>query len=203
MRAFHLLATAGLGIVLAGSSLLAGNAAGPGAALFRSGALPQKGGQQVPLDQLPAAVTAAILKAYPNSTIVAAMKGGRGAQVRYELSVKTSPDAPPISVMASPDGLIRAGGRNAVTPGGMPAAAKGQRKAQAAASTPQRQMIEVRDLPKAVVNAIKDAYPKDTIIDAVKISVGPPVLYQVGLNDVSSLMPLRVVISADGKFQKR
>lgn len=186
-------AAAGLAIVLTGPAVFAG--------------APQKGvqkaaGQTVQVDKLPPAVTAAVLKAYPNSTIVSAATIAHGKQVGYELSVKPTPDAQPMSVMASADGTIRAAGKGAAIPG-TPPPAKGQRRGGAASSLPQRPIVEVKDLPKAVVNAVKDAYPKDTILTAVKISTGPPVIYELSLNDVGSLMPLRVVLTSEGVFQKR
>jgi hypothetical protein len=163
----------------------------------------QKGAQQtIAIDKLPAAVTAAVLKAYPNSTIVSAATFTRGKQVGYDLSVKPTPDAQPVSVMALADGTIRAAGRGAPA-AGTPPPAKGQRRGGAASSLPERPIVEVKDLPKAVTNAIKDAYPKDTILSAVRISTGPPVIYELSLNDVASLMPLRVVVTSEGQFQKR
>src|SRR5437868_14275631 len=78
----------------------------------------QKGAQQtIAIDKLPAAVTAAVLKAYPDSTIVSAATIARGKQVGYELSVKPAPGAQPISVMATADGTIRTAGKAAGLPG--------------------------------------------------------------------------------------
>jgi hypothetical protein len=146
----------------------------------------QKAAQQaVPVDQLPAAVTASVAKSYPGSTIVSAAKMSRGKQVRYELSVKPSADAAPVALMVSPEGLISTGGK--------PAAGA------AAAAQP----FPVVDLPKAVVKAIKDAYPKDTIIAALKSASGSKVLYELTLTDVSSVAPLHVIVTEDGQIQKR
>lgn len=163
---------------------------------------PQKGGQQaVAVDQLPAAVTAAIEKAYPKGTIVSAAKINRGAQSGYELSVKTTPDAQPITVMASADGVIRAGGKTApATPAGRKAARQGAAGPPPAA---QGETVAVNQLPKAVVQAITDAYPKDVIIDAMRIASGSQILYQLTLTDVSHILPMLVVVSTDGKIQKR
>ena len=154
--------------------------------------------QAVPVDQLPAAVTASVAKSYPGSTIVSAAKMSRGKQVRYELSVKPSADAAPVALMVSPEGLISTGGKPAA---GAAPGAKGQRKAAGAAAAAQP--FPVVDLPKAVVKAIKDAYPKDTIIAALKSASGSKVLYELTLTDVSSVAPLHVIVTEDGQIQKR
>jgi hypothetical protein len=192
MNAARMIVAAGLGIALVASPALAGNA-------------PQKGGQQaVAVDQLPAAVTAAIEKAYPKSTIVSAAKINRGGQTGYELSVKTSPDAQPIAVMASADGMIRTGAKTAASPAGTPAPRKGARKGGAAAPPPaQGETVAVNQLPKAVVQAITEAYPKDVIVDAMRIASGSQLLYQLTLTDVSHVMPMLVLVGVDGKIQKR
>ena len=120
MNAARILVATGLGIALVTSPLFARNDA-------------QKGGQQtVAVDQLPAAVTAAVEKAYPKSTIVSAAKINRGGQSGYELSVKTSPDAQPIAVMSTADGMIRTGAKTAPPAAGTPAPRKGARKGGAA-----------------------------------------------------------------------
>ena len=182
---------------------------GLGLVLTTTPALAQKGAQQtVTVDQLPAAVTAAVEKAYPKSTIVRAAMVSRGAQVRYELSVKLTPDAQPIAVLASPEGIIRTSANSAPPSTPVPAAGKaagkgqGQRKA-AAGSPMQGEPVALSQLPKAVVKAIKEAYPQDTIIAATKIASGSDVAYQLSIDDLSSVIPLRVFVGSDGKIQKR
>lgn len=193
MKAAQFFASAAIGIVLVAPAALARTAANPPAPSSPNVASPQKGNQQtVPVDQLPAAVTAAVEKAYPKSTIVSAAKVGRGTQVRYELSVKPSQAAQPIAVMASAEGMIRAAG-----------AGRGQRKAAPTAPAPQGETVAVNQLPKAVVQAIKEAYPKDSIVDAMRTASGSKILYELILSDVSSVMPMHVVVSSDGKIQKR
>lgn len=189
MNAALVVATAGLGIVLATPPVFARN-------------VPQKGSQQtVAVDQLPAAVTAAIEKAYPKSTIVSATRISRGGQAGYELSLKTAPDAQPIAVMASADGTIRAGAKAA--PAGAPRKASRQSGAGTPPPAAQGETVAVNQLPKAVVQAIADAYPKDVILDAVRIASGSQILYQLTLSDVSHVLPMLVVVSSDGKIQKR
>ncbi len=189
MNAARILVAAALGVALVASPVFGGNR-------------PQKGGQQaVAVEQLPAAVTAAIEKAYPRSTIVSAAKINRGGQTGYELSVKTSSDAQPMAVMATADGVIRSGSKTA------PATAtprKGARGKGAAAPPPvQGETVAINQLPKAVVQAITEAYPKDVIIDAMRIASGSQLLYQLTLTDVSHILPMLVVVSTDGKIQKR
>jgi len=160
----------------------------------------QKAAQQpVPVDQLPAAVTASVAKSYPGSTIVSAAKMSRGKQVRYELSVKPSADAAPVALLVSPEGLISTTAKPAAAGGAKPGA-KGRKAAGASAAA---QPFPVVDLPKAVVKAIKDAYPKDTIIAALKSTPGGKVLFELTLNDVASVAPLHVVVTEDGQIQKR
>jgi hypothetical protein len=190
MKAAQFFASAAIGIVLVAPAALARTAANPPAP---SSAAPQKGAQQsVPIDHLPAAVTAAVEKAYPKSTIVNAAKVSRGTQVRYELSVKPNQAAQPIAVMASAEGVIRAAG-----------AGRGQRKTPATVPAPQGETVAVNQLPKAVVQAIKEAYPKDSIVDAIRTASGSKILYELILSDVSSVQPMHVVVSSDGKIQKR
>jgi hypothetical protein len=165
-----------------------------------SAASQQKAAQQtVAVADLPAAVTASVAKSYPGSTIVSAAKMSRGKQERYELSVKPAGDAAPVAVMVSPTGEIRTNAKGAA-PAGAPPAGKGARKAGAAAAP---QPFPIADLPKPVVKAIKDAYPKDTITSATKSTSGSKVFFQVTLNDVSSTAPMHVTVTEDGQIQKR
>ena len=162
---------------------------------------PQKAAQQtVAVADLPAAVTASVTKSYPGSTIVSAAKMSRGAQVRYELSVKPTLDAAPIPLLVSPEGVISTNAKGKAA-AGAPPAGKGARKAGAGAAAPQP--FPIVDLPKPVVKAIKDAYPKNEITSALKLTQGSQVLFQVTLNDVSSVAPMHVTVTADGQIQKR
>jgi hypothetical protein len=163
-------------------------------------AAPQKAAQQtVAVADLPAAVTASVAKSYPGSTIVSAAKISRGAQFRYELSVKPSPEAAAVALLVSPDGVITTNAKAARA--GAPPAGKGARKAAAGAAAPQP--FPVVDLPKPVVKAIKDAYPKNEITSALKLTQGSQVLFQLTLNDVSSVAPMHVTVTAEGQIQKR
>jgi hypothetical protein len=155
--------------------------------------------QTVAIADLPSAVTTAIEKSYPGSTIVTAAKMARGTQVRYELSVKPSGDGAAVPVMISPEGVIAKNAKGAPATGAKPAA-KGARKAGAAGAP---QPFPIVDLPGAVVKSVKDAYPKDTITSAMKETSGAKVFYVLALNDVSSAAPMHVTVSADGQIQKR
>jgi len=190
MNAARIIVATGMGIVLIASPVIAWGA-------------PQKAGQQaVTVDQLPSAVTAAVEKAYPKSTIASAAKINRGGQAGYELSVKATPDAPPIALMVSADGVIRSGAKATQPPGTMPR--KAARGRGAAAPPPvQGETVAVNQLPKAVVQAITEAYPKDVIVDAMRIASGSQLLYQLTLTDVSHVLPMLVYVSVDGKIQKR
>jgi hypothetical protein len=113
--------------------------------------------------------------------------------------VKPAADAAPIPVMISPEGVIQKNAKGAAS-AGAPPAGKGARKAGAAAAP---QPFPIADLPKPVVKAIKDAYPKDVITSATKSTSGAKVFFQVTLNDVSSTAPMHVTVTEDGQIQKR
>ena len=166
----------------------------------------QKGAQKaapqtMAATDLPEAVTASVAKSYPGSTIVTAAKISRGAQYRYELSVKPSPDAAPVALLVSPEGVISTNAKGKASAPGAPPAGKGGRKAAAGAGAPQP--FPIVDLPKPVVKAIKDAYPKNEITSALKVTQGANVLFQLTLNDISSVAPMHVTVTADGQIQKR
>jgi len=159
--------------------------------------------QAVPVAQLPAAVTSGIQSAYPKATLVDAFKIARGADSMYEVTIKESPDGTPFLVMATPDGKVRSlartprGGKTPLrTPLKTPAAGAGK------TALPGEPVV-LDQLPKAVAKAIKDAYPKDTLVQAFKITTAGEITYELVLDDVSSVQPLRVLVSADGKIQKR
>ena len=64
-------------------------------------------------------------------------------------------------------------------------------------------LVAIDQLPKAVVKSIKEAYPKDTILQVIRVSTGTVTTYEISLDDVSSMQPLKVIITSDGKIQKR
>ncbi len=156
--------------------------------------------QVVSVDELPAAVTASVAKSYPGSTIVSAAKVSRGGQERYQLSIKPTADAAAIALMVSADGLIKT---NAKAAAAAPAKGAGNARRKAAGAAAGPQPFPVVDLPKAVVKAIKDAYPKDTIIAAMKATPGGKAMFELTLDDVGSKAPLHVTVSEDGQIQKR
>jgi hypothetical protein len=179
--------------------------AGPavGEALAQKPQKRQGASEKVAIDQLPQAVTSAVQKTYPGGTIAIAYKTTLGTDVRYQLWVREAGSRTTVVVMATPDGQIQSG-RNARKPGLATPAPKAA--AKPGATTPASaagEPIAIDQLPKAVTKSIKDAYPKDTIIQAFKITSGTEVSYQVGLSDVASLQPMRVFVGADGKIQKR
>jgi hypothetical protein len=111
-------------------------------------------------------------KTYPGGTIVSAAKMSRGAQVRYELSVKPTADAAPIPLLVSPEGVISTNAKGKAAAGAPPAgrAREGQARARQ-----RRNRFPIVDLPKPVVKAIKDAYPKNEITSALKLTQGSQV----------------------------
>lgn len=176
----------------------------PVPALAQAKQKPATASQQVHVDQLPPAVTAAIQKAYPTGSIVTVYKTTRGTEERYQLWVKETASSPAVVVTATPDGQIQTGKAAAAKPARKtpPATAQAKRAAAAPVST-DGETVAIDQLPKPVTKAIKDAYPKDTIVKAFKVAAGGDVVYQIVLDDVGSLQPMRVFVRADGTFQKR
>ncbi len=154
--------------------------------------------QEVAVDQLPEAVTAAVKSTYPKGSIVSAFKMTGGKEARYELSVKETPDSTPFSVMANAKGQLRTATAAANAKG---AARKGQTPAPNASN--QGVSISTNDLPKAVAKAVQDAFPKDTILEVFKTTIGKDAQYELVLNDVASFKPMHVFVTADGTIQKR
>jgi len=155
----------------------------------------------IAVDQLPQAVTTAVQSRYPKATIVSAAKLTLGADMRYELMIKETPDAAPTMFMATADGTTLRGR------GAAPAARFGGAGRRGGPppdpNAKPGESISVNDLPKPVAKAIKDAYPKNTILEAFKIAIPDGVQYQVSLDDVSSLKPMKVLLQADGVILKR
>jgi len=157
---------------------------------------------EIAVDQLPQAVTSAVQTRYPKATIVSAAKLTVGAEMRYELSIKETPDAAPTVFFATADGTtLRGRGAGPIGRAGG-AGRRGGPPPDPNAAKPG-ESISVNDLPKPVAKAIKDAYPKNTILEAFKIAIPDGVQYQVTLDDVSSLKPMKVLIGSDGVILKR
>jgi hypothetical protein len=161
--------------------------------------------QQVAIDQLPEPVTSAVQKTYPGGKIVTAYKMTRNTQVRYELWVKPTPDAQALVVTATPDGQLAGAKGKQAKKAPLPAATKPGTtpSGSSGSSASQGDPIAVDQLPKAVAKAVKEAYPKDSIIQAFKTTAGAEVTYQVVLSDVASVQPMRVSVTADGRIVKR
>lgn len=157
---------------------------------------------EVAVDQLPQAVTAAVQSRYPKGTIVSAAKLALGPEMRYELTVKETPDASPTLLIATADGTTLRG-RGAGPIGRVGGAGRRGGPPPDPNAAKPGESISVNDLPKPVAKAIKDAYPKNTILEAFKIAIPDGLQYQVMLDDVSSLKPMKVLVGADGVILKR
>src|SRR6185295_20261410 len=136
----------------------------------------QGASEKVAIDQLPQAVASAVQKTYPGSTIAIAYKTTQGTDVRYQLWVREAGSRATVVVMATADGQIQAGRNAARKPGLATPPAKAPTRpgapAPASTSTTDGDPIAIDQLPKAVTKAIKDAYPKNTIIQAFKLTTG-------------------------------
>jgi len=161
--------------------------------------------QSVTVSQLPPAVTSAIETAYPKSTVVDAFKVSRGADAMYEITVKAQNGGTPFLVIVTPDGTVRPmlrGAKGNKTPLPARTPVSGTSTTKTASPLPGDPIL-LDQLPKAVTKAIKDAYPRDTLVQAFKVSSSGETMYELVLDDVSSVQPLRVLVNADGKIQKR
>ena len=157
--------------------------------------------QEIALDQLPQAVTAAVQARYPKGTILSAAKLSLGPELRYELTVKETPDAAPMTLLATADGTTLRG--RGAGPIGRAGGAGRRGGPPPDPNAKPGESISVNDLPKPVAKAIKDAYPKNTILEAFKVTITDGVQYQLMLNDVSSLKPMKVLVGSDGVILKR
>jgi len=156
---------------------------------------------EVAVDQLPPAVTAAVQSRFPKGTIVSAAKMTLGTELRYELTIKETPEAAPMVMFATADGTTLRG--RGAGPVGRAGGAGRRGGPPPDPNAKPGESISVNDLPKPVAKAIKDAYPKNTILEAFKITIPDGLQYQVVLNDVSSLKPMKVLVGADGSILKR
>jgi hypothetical protein len=208
MKAPLLLGTAGLALcvlvlpVAAQTTSASQTAQAPKAPAFGAQNQKRAARTDVAVDQLPQAVTSAVQTRYPKATIVSATKLALGPEMRYELTIKETPDAAPTVMYATADGTtLRGRGAGPIGRAGG-AGRRGGPPPDPNAAKPG-ESISVNDLPKSVAKAIKDAYPKNTIREAFKITIPDGVQYQVTLDDVSSLKPMKVLIGSDGVILKR
>jgi antitoxin component of MazEF toxin-antitoxin module len=129
---------------------------------------------KVELKDLPKAVLETVMKRFPKAELVEAAKEIDGTKVEFEVTLKVGETK--YDVMLTPDGKI----------------------------TLIEKTIALKDLPKAVAEAVEKAYPKATLTlaeEMTKVVEGKEVLsyYEVQLTTADKKM-LEVEVSPEGKI---
>jgi hypothetical protein len=132
--------------------------------------------EKVPLDKLPAPVTAAVKKRFPKAELVGASKESEDGKTHYEVTVKDG--GKKIDVTLTPEGVI----------------------------TLLEKEIGVEALPKPVAEAMKAKYPKATVkvaeeIIGVKDGKETLMYYEVQLV-TAEMKTIEVEFAPDGKIKK-
>lgn len=129
---------------------------------------------KVELKDLPKAVLETVMKRFPKAELIEAAKETDGTKVEFEVTLKVGETK--YDVMLTPDGKI----------------------------TLIEKTIALKDLPKAVAEAVEKAYPKATLTlaeEMTKVVEGKEVLsyYEVQLTTADKKM-LEVEVSPEGKI---
>jgi hypothetical protein len=128
------------------------------------------GEEKVPIDKLPKAVTDALKEKYPKATLVEAVKVTEDGEVTYEVTIKQKKQE--LDVTLTPEGKI----------------------------VQVEKEIEVKDVPKVVMDAVKKKYPKATFQGASEISKDDKVAeYELDIV-TKDKKNLYVTFDKEGKF---
>jgi Putative beta-lactamase-inhibitor-like, PepSY-like len=128
------------------------------------------GEEKVPIDKLPKAVTDALKEKFPKAELVEAVKVTEDGEVTYEVTVKHKKQE--LDVTLTPEGKI----------------------------VQVEKEIEVKAVPKAVIDAVKKKYPKATIQGASEISKDDKVAeYELDIV-TKDKKNLYVTFDKEGKF---
>jgi uncharacterized membrane protein YkoI len=125
--------------------------------------------EKIALDKLPKAVVDAVKAKFPDADLVGAEKETEDGKTQYEVSIKTKKGM--LDVILTPDGKIVA----------------------------VEKVIEAKDLPKPVTEALEAKYPKATIKKAEEITKDDKVTFEV-LIETADKKKLEVVLDANGKI---
>jgi hypothetical protein len=128
-----------------------------------------RGDDKVAPDKLPKAITDAIKKAYPDAEIVSAEKGEEDGKPIFEVVIKYKKES--IEVTLSPEGKILSAEKS----------------------------IELKDVPKAVMEALEKKYPKATVKTAEELTKDGKVMYELVIVTADK-KDLEVTFEKDGKF---
>jgi len=173
--------------------------ASPAAAQKKKSAGAKLSGQQLAIDQLPAAITQSVHTIFPNGTIESASKMTMGKETRYELSLKPDASSSPTLIMSTVDGSLR-------TIAGTPINAasdlpNNSRKGKNGKNGANREDVSISQLPDPIAKAIAKTYPKGTIQKAFKVTNGKQTAYELDVQNGRKTS--KVLLNADGTQFKR
>ncbi len=123
---------------------------------------------KIPIDQVPAAVIKAVKAKYPKAEIKGAEKDDSDGKIMYEINLEEN--GRKIDVTVKPDGTI----------------------------TSAEKLIEIKDLPKKVSDAVKDKYPKATLKSAEEVIDDGKTKFEVVIEIDKKTR--EVVLDPDGKI---
>ena len=127
--------------------------------------------EKIPLDKVPAKVMKSVKDKFPKAMITGAAKEVEDGKTTYEVSLKNGEFG--IDVSLKEDGTI----------------------------LEIEKAIPVKDLPKAVADALKAKYPKGTIKTAEELTSGATISYEVVV-ELEGKKPFEVVLDPTGKILK-
>jgi hypothetical protein len=125
--------------------------------------------EKIALDKLPKAVVDAVKAKFPDAELVGAEKETENGKTQYEVSIKNKKDK--VDVIVTSEGKIVA----------------------------IEKLIEVKDLPKPVTEALNAKYPKATIKKAEEITKDDKVTFEVAI-ETADKKKLEVVFDPKGKI---
>jgi uncharacterized membrane protein YkoI len=128
--------------------------------------------EKIELDKLPKAVIDAVKKKFPDAELKSAEKEKEGGKEVFEVVIKNKDQN--LEVIVSPEGKILA----------------------------VEKEIAVKDLPKAVTEAVDAKYPKSSIKKAEEVTKDDKVTYEV-LIETADKKKLEVELDPKGKFVER
>jgi hypothetical protein len=137
--------------------------------MWMMGAAARADEEKIALDKLPKAVTDAIKKAYPDGELKKAEKEKADGKETYEVVVKNKDET--LEIILTPEGKILA----------------------------VEKEIAIKDLPKAVTEAIEAKYPKSTLKKAEEVTKDKKVTYEVVI-ETADKKKLEVELDPKGKF---
>jgi hypothetical protein len=175
--------------------------ASPAAAQKQKNGAAKASGQNIAVDQLPAAVKQSMHTIFPNGTIESASKMTLGKEIRYELSIKPDGSASPTLIMSTADGSLRTITGTPITSAADLAKASKKGKGKKGKKGPDREEISASQLPDPITQAIHKSYPKGTIQKAFKVTNGKQTGYELQIQNGGKT--INVVLNPDGTTFKK